>query len=74
MQTTIHKCGDKLLIELPIELSNKLAWDVGDVLDIDHAEGGLKVNRIMTAFDHAMKIAHEGMEEYRETLEALAKS
>jgi hypothetical protein len=74
MQSTIHKCGDKLLIDLPVELSLKLGWGVGDVLSIDQVESGLKIDRAMTAHDHAMKIAHECMDEYRATFEALAKS
>jgi hypothetical protein len=45
MQGTIHKCGDKLLIDLPIELSLKLGWSVGDILSIDQLESGLKINR-----------------------------
>jgi hypothetical protein len=74
MQGTIHKCGDKLFIDLPIELSLKLGWEVGDVLSIDQVENSLKLNRVMTARDHAMKIARECMDEYRETFETLAKS
>jgi hypothetical protein len=74
MQSTIHKCGDKFVVDLPIELSLKLGWGVGDVLSIEDVEGGLKVERTMTAHDHAMKIARECMDEYRETFEALAKS
>ena len=74
MQGTIHKCGDKLLIDLPIKSSLKLGWSVGDILSIDQVESGLKINRVTTAHDHAMKIARECMDEYRETFESLAKS
>jgi antitoxin component of MazEF toxin-antitoxin module len=74
MQTTIHKCGEKLLIEMPTGLSAKLDWGVGDVLSVEVVEGGLKVERVMTAHDHALEIARECMAEYRETFEALAKS
>jgi hypothetical protein len=34
----------------------------------------LKIVRVETAFDRAMRIAEEAMDEYRETLQALAKS
>lgn len=74
MQSKIHKCADKLLIELPNEFSLKLGWGVGDVLKVDCIESGLKIERTMTAHDHAMEIARECMEEYREAFEILAKS
>ena len=74
MQGTIHKRGEKLLIDLPAELARSLGWEVGDVLSIDQIETGLKIERAMTAHDHTMKIAEECMDEYRETFEILAKS
>jgi hypothetical protein len=72
MQSEIQKCGEKLLIELPTELALKLGWGVGDILGIN--QGGLKIDRTMTAYDHVMQIARKGMDEYREALEILAKS
>jgi hypothetical protein len=74
MQSTIHKCGDKLLIELPSELSLKLGWGAGDILSVDHIENGLKIDRVKNAFDHAMEIARKGMDQYHDSLQTLAKS
>ena len=74
MQGTIHKCGEKLLIDLPIELARSLGWAVGDVLTIDQLETGLKIEHAMTAHDYGMKLARRGMEKYREAFEKLAKS
>ena len=74
MQSNLRRCEDKLLIDLPAELSNKLGWSDGDILNVELADDGLKITRAMTAFDHVMEIAREGMEEYREALEILAKS
>jgi bifunctional DNA-binding transcriptional regulator/antitoxin component of YhaV-PrlF toxin-antitoxin module len=74
MQSEIHKCGEKLVIDLPDELSSKLGWGVGDILNIEVAGDGLKIERAMTADEHGMKIARECMDEYRETFEALAKT
>jgi antitoxin component of MazEF toxin-antitoxin module len=74
MESTIHKYGEKLLIDLPIELAHRLGWEVGDLLSIDKIEGVLKIERTMTAHDHTLKIADECMDEYREAFEKLAKS
>ncbi|MGP8232631.1 MAG: hypothetical protein ACLQL2_08200 [Methylovirgula sp.] len=74
MQSKIHKCGEKLVVDLPNELSSKLGWSVGDILSVEVVESGLKVERAMTAHDHAMQIARECMDEYREVFETLAKS
>ena len=74
MKSTIHKRGEKLLIDLPIELARGLGWDEGEILNIEQVEAGLKIQRTMTAHDHTMKIAHECMDEYREAFEKLAKS
>ena len=74
MQGTIHKSGERLLIDLSIELARALGWGVGDVLSMDQFEDSLKIERTMTAHDHTMKIARECMDEYREAFEKLAKS
>ena len=73
MQSTIHKYGEKSVIELPSELSLKLGWDVGDILSIDQVENG-QGSIASCAFDHAIEIARKGMDEYHETLQTLAKS
>lgn len=74
MQSTIHKSGEKLLIDLPIESARHLGWGAGDVLRIDQVDTGLKIERALTAHDHTMAIAHECMDEYRDAFEKLAKS
>jgi bifunctional DNA-binding transcriptional regulator/antitoxin component of YhaV-PrlF toxin-antitoxin module len=74
MKTAIEKCKDNLFIVLPKDAVARLDWGHGDILDIEAIDGGLKIVRTMTNHDHAMEIAREVMEEYRETFEALAKS
>jgi len=74
MQGTIHKCGEKLLIDLPIELARRLGWGAGDILKMHQVEAGLKIERAMTRHDYAMKLARRGMEKYREAFQKLAKS
>jgi hypothetical protein len=74
MQGTIHKYGERLLIDLPIELARALGWGMGDVLSIDQTETGLKIERALTADDHVTQLASQCMDEYRETFEKLAKS
>ena len=74
MQGTIHKSGEKLLIDLPIELARRLGWGAGDVLKMDQVEAGLKIERAMTRYDYAMKLARRGIEKYRDAFQKLAKS
>jgi len=74
METEIEKNGDRRLVALPPELLAQLGWDVGDILTAEMSEGGIKFTRAHTAHDHAMEIAKDVMDEYRETFEALAKS
>ncbi len=73
MKTKIGKCKNNLFVILPKEAVQQLCWDLGDIADVEVADGGLKVVRIMTQHDHAMEIAERGMDQYRETFEALAK-
>ena len=70
----IEKDGDKRVVELLPELLPQLGWDVGDVLTAEIFEHGIKFMRTKTAHDHAMEIAMDVMEKYRETFEAVAKS
>jgi putative addiction module antidote len=74
MKTKIATCGESLVILLPKETATTLEWDSGDILDVEAANGALKLTRAMTEHDHAIEIARELMDEYRETLEALAKT
>jgi len=74
MAIQIRRCGEKLVIAFPGEVVARLGWGQGDLLEVEVADDSLKSVRSMTAHDHAMKIAGEAMNEYRETFEALAKS
>lgn len=74
MQISVRKCGEKLMVELPAELSHRLDWNSGDIVDVALVDGGLKIERKSTARDYARQIARKCMEKYRETFEALAKS
>jgi antitoxin component of MazEF toxin-antitoxin module len=74
MTSQIRKLGEKLIVALPPDLLARLGWDVGDVLSAEILEDGIKFTRTKTAHDHAMEIARDVMDEYRETFEALAKS
>jgi len=74
MKIPIRKCGDKMSIALPDDALAQLGWERGDNLSAEITADGLVLTRTMTAHDHAMKIAREAMDKYRETLEALAKS
>ncbi len=74
MNGKLEKCGEKLLVVIPSEAISQLGWGHGDVLAVEVADGAVKVVRTMTAHDHAMEIAHKGMDEYHDALAALAKS
>jgi antitoxin component of MazEF toxin-antitoxin module len=74
MSIQVGKCKDNLFVILPKQVVAALGWDSGDVVDVAVVDGSLKVTRTMTKHDHAMQIAHELMNEYRETFETLAKS
>ena len=74
MELQIRKCGDDLIITLPRELAGKLTWGSGDVLAAEVVDQGLLIKRTLTAHDHALEIARECMEEYREVFEKLAKT
>jgi antitoxin component of MazEF toxin-antitoxin module len=74
MKMEIEKNGDRRLVVLPPDLLAKLGWNVGDILSAEISENGVRFTRAQTAHDHAMEIAKDVMDEYRETFEALAKS
>jgi putative addiction module antidote len=74
MKIRVHQFEEELGVVLPDELIASLGWESGDVLDIQIEHDGLRIARVETAFENAMGIAEQLMEEYRETLQALAKS
>jgi putative addiction module antidote len=74
MKVKVRKFKEKLGVVFPDEVITSLGWEPGDVLDVEVEDNGLKIVRVETAFDRAMRIAKDAMDEYREALQALAKS
>jgi antitoxin component of MazEF toxin-antitoxin module len=74
MKIQVGKCKNNLFVILPQEVVAQLAWTSGDIVDVEVDGNDLRLVRTMTNHDHAMEIARHGMEKYRETLEALAKT
>jgi putative addiction module antidote len=74
MKLEVSKMGEHLGIVFPDDLIASLGWQPGDILEVDVDSDGLKIVRVETAFDRGMRIVEQAMEEYRGTLEALAKS
>ncbi len=74
MKLKITKRGEEIAVTLPDELVAQLEWQSGDVLEGEVVDGGLKIIRTKTKHERAMKIVDDVIEEYRETLQALAKS
>ena len=66
--------GEKLALVLPAEAVAELGWQDGDVLEGEIESGILRIVRSKTMHERAMEIARDGMDKYRNTLEALAKS
>jgi putative addiction module antidote len=73
MKIKIGKCKENFFVVLPKNAITQLGWESGDILDIEVVDGGLKAIRATTKHDHAMEIADQVMDEYRETFEVLAK-
>jgi antitoxin component of MazEF toxin-antitoxin module len=74
MKIRVRRFEEELGVVLPDELIASLRWESGDVLDIQIENDGLRIVRVETAFENAVGIGEQLMEEYRETLQALAKS
>ncbi len=74
MTVKLEKSEDKLFVVVPKDAVSQLGWTHGDILSSEVVDGGLKVVHVQTAYDHAMEIAHEVMDEYHETFAKLAKS
>jgi antitoxin component of MazEF toxin-antitoxin module len=70
----LQKCGDNLTVSLPLDLVTQLDWKPGDVCEC-HAEGeSIRIVRVETAHERAMKIAEQVMDDYHDVFVALAKS
>ena len=63
----------KLGIALPGELIDSVGWEAGDMIEVEIDCGRLKVVRVETSFEQGIRIAEQAMDDYRETLQALAK-
>ena len=74
MKIQVHKFKEQFGVLLPDELIASLGWEPGDILEVEVENGSLKIVRVQTAFEHCMQIAEDAMDEYREALQALAKS
>ena len=74
MKIRIDQFEEELGLVLPDELIASLGWEPGDVLDVQVENDGLRIVRVETAFENAMRIAEQAMDDYREALQALAKS
>jgi putative addiction module antidote len=73
VKLSIQNVGDDVVFVIPAELVSQLEWGPGDILEAELVEGGLKLVRVETKHQRAMKIAREGMQKYRDALAKLAK-
>jgi putative addiction module antidote len=74
MKVKVCQFDEQLGVLLPDELISSLGWEPGDVLQVEVENGNLKIVRVQTALEDSMQVAETLMDEYRETLEALAKT
>lgn len=74
MRLTVEKASSGLFVRIPEEVLAQLGWGHGDILSADVVGQGLRIERTLTAHDHALEIARRCMDEYREVFERLAKS
>jgi len=74
MELEIRQLEEQLGIVFPDDLVASLGWQPGDRLEVEIDENRLKVVRVETGFERGIRIAEQAMEDYRETLEALAKT
>ncbi len=74
IQTKVRKIGNSLGIVLPKEALQTLKVSEGDVLYLTEApEGSLRITPERPGFEDVMKVAEEGMSQYRNALRELAK-
>ena len=74
MKLIVKKIGDDLVLVLPPELIQQLNWTHGDELNAIVEERDIRVMFAQSAHDRGLAIARKLMEDYKETLEALARS
>jgi len=74
MQLKVRPIGNSLGLVLPKEALARLNVREGDNLHLTEApDGSLRITPYDPAFEGQMRIAREGMRQYRNTLRALAK-
>jgi|HubBroStandDraft_4_1064222.scaffolds.fasta_scaffold382605_2 antitoxin component of MazEF toxin-antitoxin module len=74
MKLQVRQIRKQLGVVFPSDLVASLGWQPGDFLEVEIDNNRLKVVRVETAFEHGIRIAEQAMDDYRETLQALAKS
>jgi bifunctional DNA-binding transcriptional regulator/antitoxin component of YhaV-PrlF toxin-antitoxin module len=74
MKLKVRQIKKQLGVVFPNDLIASLGWEPGDILEFEIDHSRLKVVRVETAFEQGIRIAEQAMDDYRGTLEALAKS
>ena len=74
IELKIVKVGTSLGVRLPREVLNRMQLGDGDRLILtETAEGGYRLSPYDPSFEQELKIAEQGMRDYRNTLRELAK-
>lgn len=74
MKLEVKKIGNSTGLILPRELLNELKVEQGQWLHVTPLpDGGVRLTPYDPEFEQAMEVVGELMEEYRDTLKALAK-
>lgn len=70
----VHKVGNSLNLRLPKDAVGALRVSEGDVVYMtETANGGFRITPFDPEFERQMRIAEEGMKQYRNALRELAK-
>lgn len=70
----VHKVGNSLNLRLPRAAVGALRVSEGDVVYLtETANGGFRITPFDPEFERQMRIAEEGMKQYRNALRELAK-
>lgn len=74
MRLEVKKIGNSTGVILPKDLLNRLNLQQGQWLHVSELpDGGVRLTPYDPEFDRAMSVVDEVMDEYRDTLRALAK-
>ena len=70
----VHKVGNSLNLRLPKDAVGALRVSEGDVVYLtETANGGFRITPFDPEFERQMRIAEDGMKQYRNALRELAK-